>query len=387
MDLFYIILLGELEMKKLFLVLFAGIFCAATAFAISTNEIEAVRRRTETSSSDLSAADKAVIAKFWDTASNTMPLAESANEVVQIRRQLEAQKGSEPLSFYATAYIAVAQEKLEAAFQTVETLSDPVRKELIKRNLMILTAQLKSAKLVPMALQQINDKDDVVRYWAVKAVTQPDVFSQLIADVTRDDEMVEKIMKALQGRVEFEQDGRIQEMMITFAAAMDTDSGRQVMLSIADQRIKSYMDWSVTNEYVDVKLLVAMSHIVANTQNAAIQTQFAQKFAVLYSLVIQRYMLGQEVLTDKQKDDVLTVIAETAQTALDNNMGIKTRIIDVIKRNAGLEREYEALFGDRVREGELGIKYKFKYGKDASGKVLTSPPILTPPPAKPQEEN
>jgi hypothetical protein len=373
-------------MKKLSFVLFAVIFCVPV-LAISTVEIESVRMRTEAGSSELSASDKAAIAKFWDTASNTMPLAETANEVVQIRRQLEDQKGTEPLSFYATAYIAVAQEKLQTAFGRLETLSDPVRKELIKRNLMILTAQLKSAKLVPLALQKIDDADDVVRYWAVKTVTQPAVISQLVSDLTRDEETVAEIMKALKTRTDVETNGGILEMIIDFTMAIDTDASRQLIMSVADQRTKSYMDWSVTNEHVDVKLLTAMSFLIANQQNATVQSQLAQKFAILYSMSFQRYMLGKETLTDEQLAGVLTVMAEVAQTALDKNMEIKTRIVDVLRRGTGLEREYEALFGDRMRAGQLGTTYKFNYGKDASGKAMTAPPKLGPPPAAPQEIN
>jgi hypothetical protein len=59
-------------------------------------------------------------------------------------------------------------------------------------------------------------------------------------------------------------------------------------------------------------------------------------------------------------------------------MGIKTGVLAAIRRKTGLDREYETLFGNRMMAGELAAKFRFDYGKDASGKAITAPPELGP---------
>ncbi|MHC5090450.1 MAG: hypothetical protein ACYSOJ_02310 [Planctomycetota bacterium] len=57
------------------------------------------------------------------------------------------------------------------------------------------------------------------------------------------------------------------------------------------------------------------------------------------------------------------------------------------KRKSGMEREYETLFGDRMRSGLLADKFKFDYGKDASGKPITVPQELGPMPETSTEQD
>jgi hypothetical protein len=73
---------------------------------------------------------------------------------------------------------------------------------------------------------------------------------------------------------------------------------------------------------------------------------------------------------------LVTVIAEVDQACLNKMFEIKTGIITAIGRKTGLEREYETLFGNRMMAGQLASKFNFDYGKDASGKAITSPPEI-----------
>lgn len=382
MDLLYIFLeTGESNMKQMLLCcLIVGLITPVFS-AINTDEIERLRQRTEKSSELLSASDKAAIEKFWKNAITAIVLTEDAQEVVEIRRQIEAQRGTEPLSDYTQVFIKEAITNLETAFKNIQGLQDPERKLIAERNLMILTANMKSTKLAAVALARINSDDTVVRYWGIKAVTQPAVIQELTSDIIPlDSVLLDKILTAL-NEIAGDQTPEVQRMIINFTAAVNHDIARQILLKIADQRIQAYMSWSVRNEIVDVRLLSALGNIANMQTDAGVRSRFGQKFAILYSVIIQRYMKYTSDLTDEQLDNIKTVIAEIAQNILDRTMDIKTRIIDLMRRNGELDREYEAVFGDRLRAGELAARYGFDYGKDASGKAITEPPTLGPPPA------
>jgi hypothetical protein len=348
--------------------------------AVDTREIESVRQRLVSASANVTEADEAVIAKFWRTGLDRMFLAPEPAEVVEVRKQLTQQKGGENLSFYATAYIAEAIKDLQVAFETVERIENPDKKALVNRNLMILTAEIASPKLAPLAIQRFGDADEVIRYWAVKAVTQPAVVEEMTKGVTPDPETTEAILKGLLEQAGAETVAEIQKMMIVFAGSVDHPLSGQLLTGFADKRIEAYRNWTVTNEYLDIPLLNALGgSAVIKTGDA--KSQFGQKFAKLYSLVIQRYMKGQTVLPSKTVEQLLAVIVEIDQTCVAKSLEIQTGILRAIQRKTGLEREYDTLFGNKMMAGELALKLRFDYGKDASGKALTAPPELSAPPA------
>lgn len=367
-------------MKRIICVLAAFFITLPVFSAIDTREIESLRQRLVSGSSAVSDADQAVIAKFWRTGLDRMFLASDPAEVVEVRKQLTGQKGGENLSFYATAYIAEAVKDLQVAFDTVERLESAGKKALVDRNLMILTAEIASPKLAPLALQRLGDEDEVIRYWAVKAVTQPAVVEELTKGVTPDPETTEAILRGLLQRSGAESVAEIQKMILVFAGSVDHALSGQLLTSFADKRIEAYKNWTVTNEYLDIPLLNALGCTAVNKSGDA-KSLFGQKFAELYSLVIQRYMKGQTVLPAETVEQLIAVIAEVDQTCVSKSLEIQTGILRAIQRKTGLEREYDTLFGNKMMAGELALKLRFDYGKDASGKALTAPPELSAPPA------
>jgi len=253
---------------------------------------------------------------------------------------------------------------------------------MIERNLMILTAELKSPDLASLALERLDAEDDVIRYWAFKALTHSSVVQQLTSDVTGDEKTTEAILTGFQKRVSVETQAEIQKLVIRFCMAFDDPLARDILVLIADRRIKAYRDWTVRDEMLDVNLLMALGNVAILQQDTANKKTFGRKFSELYALTIQRCLKGKDVLSKGEIEQLLTVIAEVDQNVLAKTMGIKTGILTSLKRKTGLEREYETLFGDRMRSGQLAAMFKFDYGKDDSGKPITAPPELGPMPEK-----
>jgi len=355
--------------------------CVLPVYAVNTNEIEALRQRVLQSGTELSAADTAVISRFWSAALDQMLLSANTQDMVDVRWQLEAQKGNEYLSYYATAYIAEAAKDIQAAFQNSQRIENPQQRTNAERNLMILTANLASPKLAPIAIGRIGDPDEVIRYWAVKAITQPAVIEQLTKqEVTRDPQTAEAILNALKERILNEPLTEIQKMMIDFAAAFNHPAARQILLSLAEQRLKAYRQWTVQDELAEAKLLTALGTIAMLHQDADVKKTFGKAFAELYAAVFQRYMKGADRLSAEQTEQLAAVIAEIDQTVVNKTMGIQTTVVRTLQRRGPLDSDYEMLFGNRQLAGELGLRFKFDYGKDASGKPITFPAELDPMP-------
>ena len=364
-------------MKKLSC--FLGLICIATTSLATTAEIESLRSKVQNSNVELTASDKAVISSFWSDSLDQMLFTESSQEHVQIRKELARQKGTEHLSYYAVAYVDEAAGAIEIAFKDAQRMEDIQRRKTTERNLMILVAELESPALSSLALQHFGSEDDVIRYWAFKAVTSSAVIQQLTSDVTADEKTAQAVLAAIKQQLPREMQAEILKTAIRFCMVLDEPMAREVLVMVADRRVKAYQDWTVQDEALDATLLTALGNIAMLESNGKV---FGQKFAELYAAVIQRYLKGGNALNKDQIEQLLTVIAETDQNVLSKTMGLKTGIFQALKRKSGLEREYETLFGDRLRPGLLAEKFKFDYGKDASGKSITAPPELGPMPEK-----
>ncbi|MHC5156999.1 MAG: hypothetical protein ACYSOZ_02715 [Planctomycetota bacterium] len=374
-------------MKNLMCVLVVGFLCISVAYSVNITEIESVRLRTQGASSELTSSDKSVIAKFWTEALNQMLLSKSSNEIVEIRRQLESQKGDDFLSYYATAYIAQAKTDIQEAFQNIARLEDSQQRQMLEQNLMILAANLQSPQLAPLALQQLDHNDAVVRYWAFKAVTQPAIIQQLTSEVTRDEQVTEAILDAMETQAANGLHPETQKMIVNFCAAFNESKARDILLAIANKRIAAYRNWTVNDESPDAVLLAVLGATAEQNSDPEVKKVFGRAFSELYAVVIQRYSQGKDTFSSEQIDRLLTVIAEVDQSVLDKIMGFKTGILAAIKRGQGLDAQYETLLGNQMLRGQLAEKFKFDYGKDASGKSLSAPPKLEPMPVKSTEQD
>jgi hypothetical protein len=360
-------------MKNLFCLLFLA--CVSVAYSAPTTEIEYLRAQSSTT--ELTDSQKGLIATFWAASLDELMLAESSKDCVETRRQIAMQKGDDHQSNFAIAFVDEANRSIEAAFSHAQRMEDAHQGQMAQQNLMILAAELKSPKLARLGLDRLDSEDVVIQYWAYKAVTDSSVLQQLTS--SNDTETTQAILKALNERVSGDIATPIQRLIIRFCMGIDDPLARDILLSLADARIQAYRDWTVTDEVMDVTLLTALGNL-AMLREQPDRAAFGQKFAELYALTMQRYLKGKDNFSKSQIGDLMTVIAEVDQSVLMKQMGIKTGILASLKRKMGLEREYEVLFGDRMRSGQLAEMFTFDYGKDASGKPITVPQELDPMP-------
>ena len=360
--------------------LFVTLLSTFSYSEIPTEDITAVREKVLAGSGSVSASDKAVIDKFIRSAIDAMFLTDDSAEIAQIRHQIRTQKGDKDLSMFASTYLTSVREYLRTAFEAVERIQNPEKKTNVIRNIVILTAELKSLMLAEFGLNYLQSSDIITRYWAVKAVVSSSIVDQMNTDITNIPETTTLIYEAIEPMVLTVKNPEIQRLLIEYAGGWNDERAVGMLAEIAGRRIEAYQNWTVDNEWLEIPVLKALAGKYQILQLQTDKTRMARLFAELYAMVIQRWMLGQEVLNDAQKQDLVSVMVEIDQSVI-SDLGLSAgRIKSILERGSGLDREFDDLFGTATRQGELSRKLRFNYGQ-ADGRAVTSPPKLTPPPA------
>lgn len=350
-----------------------------SALAVDTELIDILRQRTLNSGS-LTAGDVETIDTFWNEATEELLLSNDFSEVVTIRSTLSAHRGTNELSQYTSSYITSAQKYLDSVFDEVKGWDLSLLKRHTERNLLILVAELQSTELADFALDRLENDNSLIRYWAVKALTNPKVASQLGSGSNA--ELADRIIQRFQKVSQKENQPVILNMIAAFATRMDQPEAKQLLLKVADLRIEAYKNWTVENEISDAALLKLLSNEITGRSGEQ-KITLLRKFARLYSFVMQRYIAGAEVLDDNSKHQLVSVMVEVEQVVLSRLLDMPQSAIKraIEKKDFSvLQREHDTLLGSTVRVGALGREFNFDYGKSSSGRPITAPQKLTSPP-------
>ena len=351
-----------------------------SAWSVDTTQIEEVRSKLAQSTTQPDAAALQVIDNFWRKSIDQMMLTEDTDEMVTLRQDLEKFKGENYLSLYASAYLDAGRKHLGVAMDTVGKWEQNAKKVNVERNLMILITRLGSVELADLAMGKLSDVDPMVRYWAVRSLTSEEIISQLKSDVTGDEKLTAQIISALEGYLKTSSDILPLSFAADFAAAINTTASRKLLYVMADRRIDAYMKWAVTDESVDAGILKNMGKLIPAVSEAAEKQELLSRLGQLYSCVLQRYMLGEN-LPQSAKDQLVTVIAEVEDNVISKQIpGWMSKFRIDLSKNMPMDKDYEFLFGTEERAGELAGRLSFNYGKNSSGKVLVSPRLLPPAP-------
>lgn len=382
------------------LVLISVLVLCASAEAVSTKRIDAVRQKALLNKEVLENTDFEEIDAFWEEALAELLFVENLSEIVSIRSQIFACRGNPEPSQYSVGFITSGQKHLTSAFDEVQNWEADQRKTWIERNLIILTAQLESPELLELGMRMTGHENGTVRYWAVKALTNFGIVRQLNSQDFSDTELAARIISQLETTANKETHPEIISLIATFAGQVNGPLAKQLLTNIVDLRTSAYENWTVKYELMDAKLLRSLGNEIlsqASQQNKAV---ISRKFAQLYSYAMQRCILGEGILNDASKQQLASVLVEVEQSVLDRLLGrpqstirkavekILTRRTDDQKDYSALQAEHDSLLGAAARKGELPAVLNFDYGKNPDGTAKTSPKELGPPPeAQPEPES
>ncbi len=365
----------------------------SNAVAVNTRDIDAVLKKGV-----IDDQDKKIIDDFLTKAVLELVKTKDFTSIAKLRSVILSRKSTQ--SQYAQQFSESAYRHIQAGFAQAQTLRPQERKTNVTISLLILIDGLEDLRLADLALGMLKDKNMVIRYWAVHCLTIPAIVQQLNSVATSNPELATTITEQLK---EVVQTSKPEIIVHTarFAANINIPEGEELLLQVADERIKRYADWTVTYEFYDIiilKLLESKIPLSSQSMGAPAPTTslskpaIARRFAQLYSYVIQRYIKGNNVLNATQKQYLASVMIEIEEKCISRLLGLSRpqvtirRTIERINLIA-LSDEHNKLLGDETSTGQLPSKLGFDYSTTPNSSKRTAPIPLPEKPQKPAANN
>ncbi|MCX5633035.1 MAG: hypothetical protein NTW93_05110 [Phycisphaerae bacterium] len=354
-------------------------FCLP-AFAVSTAKIDVVR-----SKETLADSDTEVIEGFLGDAFKEFLAKIDFSDISSLRNIIVSRGTSELASGqiqYGPRFMTAAQKQVSQAFNKASQMPDGQRKQVLTMNLLVLVNDLNSIEISKEAFGYLQNPDVMVRYWAVNCLTNANMVRQLnMTESAENSQLAEEIAQKLLSAAKTEQSGDIQILLAQFAAGLKRPAANEILKEIAQKRIDLYLNWQVKDEMTESWILKALSdRVQADRESISIM---AKNFATLYSLVIQRYLLGQDTLPADNMRNLVSTIVQSEKYLLVFIPDWPGNLKGAIEKGGGstLQAQHDSLFGSSNTTGKLPTAANFDYGKNPDGSVKTAPPTLKKPPA------
>ena len=386
----------KMKIKWAFFTVLTAFFVLAinsNAVAVNTRDIDAVLKKGV-----IDDQDKKIIDDFLAQAMVELVKTKDFTSIAKLRSVILSRKSAQ--SQYAQQFSESAYTHIQAGFAQAQTLRPEERKTNVTISLLILIDGLEDLRLADLAMGKLKDENMVIRYWAVHSLTNPAIVQQLNSAATSNPELATNITEQLKEVIETSKP-EILVHIARFATNINIPEGEELLLQVADERIKRYADWTVTYEFYDIiilKLLESKIPLSSQSMGAPVPTTslskpaIARRFAQLYSYVIQRYIKGNNVLNDTQKQHLTSVIIEIEEKCVTRLLGLSRpqgtirRTIERINLIA-LSDEHNKLLGDETSTGQLASKLGFDYSTSPSSPKRTAPIPLPEKPQKPVANN
>ena len=362
------------------------IFFAGSSFAVDTTAIDAVLEKVKADRASFGGSDAAVVDEFLESALGEMLTAKNFWEAVDLRGTILERQGDESLGGYRTEFLASARRHLQSAFEEVLRSNGDEGKLQTARTLIVMVGLIKDVSLAEFGMVLLEHPDSTVRYWAVKSIANPTIAAQLKSITPEVVQVADKLVNSLELAIENEQYPEVINQVVTFAGDLGGRFGKRLILKIADRRIKSYEDWTVQYELMDGQVLAQLGSMIQAESAGQDKADLCQRFGQLYSYVIQRYILGKDILGESQQEQLISVMVEVEQSVVSKLLGVpRANMKKWIERKSAvaLKSEHKSLLGDSSQAGELAEKLNFDYGKDSDGGAITVPLELKEPPTNP----
>lgn len=344
--------------------------------AVDTNEIEQIRNKKVLDSKDLQ-----IIDAFLAQSIQELVKTRDFTSIARIRTNILSSQSNQ--AQYAQQFSESAYKYISLGFQQAMELQDDRQFKIIL-NLLILVDGLNDPRLADLAIARLKDNNKVIRYWAVRCVTNTELIKKLNPSNEANLRLLRRIAEQLKELVN-SGEPEILALMAEFASEVNIPEGHDLLLQIADLRIKQYANWKVEYELLDSAILKFLYNKMTST--SSFSPALARSFVQLYSYDMQRYIKGRNSLNDKNKHYLASVLVETEDKCIGKLLG---RPQSTIKRAVEqgdyslLSQEYNRLFGDETTAGQLQLKLNIDFA-DPNGKKRIAP-LELPDPPKPKQE-
>ena len=351
--------------------------------AVSTREVDNVLKKAVLDDNDLK-----IIDDFLAQAIRELVQTRDLTKIAQTRTVILSRQSTQ--GQYAQQFSESARRHIAAGFRNAQQLPRQERITGVMTNLLILMDGLHDLGLADQAIKMLKNENMVIRYWAVHCLTNTEIITQLNAATNAN--QASAIAAQLKDLIE-NSTPEIIALIAQFAAGADIPEAEQLLIQIADLRIKQYADWTVKYELYDSAILKYLSSKIPLLSESPVgllpttidtKPELARRFAQLYSYAIQRYIKGAALLNDTQKSHLASVLVETEDKCIGRLLGNPQLTIRraLERQNAqAIMAEHDRLLGTATTSGQLPTALKFDYGSTGSS-TRTAPLPLPDPPRK-----
>jgi len=353
------------------------------SLAVSARDIEKVQMKGVLGDEDFQIIDNFVKEAVRDLV-RTEDFTSIAKVRARILRRSKSSKESAQAQ-YSQHFSESALTHISEAFKQARGLKPEDRKLKTTLNLLILVGNLQDIRLVDLAIPMLKEPSTIIHYWAVYSITNPGITEQFNSTEPADLALAGRIIEQLKGLVD-DSSPEITALMARFAAEVNVPQGEELLLQIAQMRMRRYADWTVNYELLDASILKFLYDKISSAGQS--KAAIARSFGQLYSYTMQRYIKGRDFLSPEQKHQLASVLVEIENKCLWKLLGMTMRQT-TIKRAVeqddynSLLQEHNRLLGDETSVGQLPLKLNFDYGTKPDGSKLTAPLAL---PERPKRE-
>jgi len=343
---------------------------------VDTRRIEEVVKKNVLTAQDMEVIDAFVAEEIGRLVRTT-----DFTEVAKTRAVIVSHQVAQ--AQYAQRFSDAALREIGEGFEyATSEITDPERRFKVFTNLLILANELNDPRLIDLGIRLIPHENSTVRYWALRAATNPAVWAKLGQDQSSAAGLAARIVEEC-GKVVETSSPEALYLMAQFAGRYGTAPAQDLLLRIADVRIKGYAGWTVSDELLDAGILKALSARIGAGGTAS--PQLAKQFGQLYSYAIQRYIRGMKDvgLTELSASRLAAVLIETEQQCLSKLLGgPQTGIMRAVEAGDlnALQAEQDKLLGGPNQAGALPSKFSFTYG--SAQEKRTAPLALPEPPQR-----
>lgn len=366
---------------RIFYIIFVSLLLLSLwspVFGLNTAKIDVVR-----SKESLVDADNTVIEQFVAEAFTEFFKKTDFSDIASLRTTIVSRSISNlesgQIQYGPRFFTAIQKETLDIT-KKINDLPESYRKTLLTTNLLILINDLSNLEITKMALDYLQSSNVIIRYWAVNCLTNVNIVRQLNYESEENRRLGNEFVQKLMATVQNEDSCDILSFISQFSAELKQPSANELLTLIVNKRIELYMSWKVNDEMAEISILKALVERIETDRES--RRIMAKNFATLYSLVIQRYAIGDQNLNETNKSNLISTITQSeklvAQFVSDWQGSLKRAIEK--GGGAGLLAEHDLLFGSASTAGKLPTIVGFDYGKNSDGSVRTYPPALPQPP-------
>jgi len=345
------------------------------SMAVDTRAVDAIRGKGVLSNEDLQAIDD-----FLGEGVNELVMAQKFTDIARLRTVILSRQSSQKQ--YAQQFSESAYKHLMSGLQSALRLPED-RAVKVTVNLLILIDGLADLRLADLSVAMLKSKSAVVRYWAVHSLSNPAIVAKLNAGGQGTAQRARIIAEKLRELVD-SSEPETTALLVRFAGAVKSPQATDLLLRIADRRIKEYAGWRVKYELLDgmvLKMLAGKLQPPAGSAGSS-QEALCYRFGQLYSFAIQRYIAGKGYLSDIQRQQLASVLVGTEEKCIGKLLGKpQTSIKRAVERSddRALWAEHDRVLGSAAQAGALSSKISFMYGPDSDGKKHKGPFALPKP--------